>query len=184
MQEFNAPVQNHHKSYSGDGDAVSIMAARRGRENKVRTTNGREIDDHYKSRVCVAFFCSIIFCVVTNVFSPVFRNPNTLRDAARASDLPVISTFLFVCSDSCHLIADVVEREFGNNSQVKAVGGNACLMDCSINRRLEQNEAPRVFMQTILTIESTKSRAEVQAITKNALDGKGIVNNVSFPTGA
>ena len=33
-------------------------------------------------RVCVAFFCSIIFCVVTNVFSPVFRNPNTLQEVA------------------------------------------------------------------------------------------------------
>jgi len=96
----------------------------------------------------------------------------------KGSSNKIISTVLFVCSDSCDSIADIVKHQFGDNAQkINVAGGNACLMGCSINK---PNEAPRKFKQTILNIVSTKTNAEVQAITKNALDGNGIDNSVSL----
>ena len=96
----------------------------------------------------------------------------------KGSSNKIISTVLFVCTDSCDSIADIVKHQFGDNAQkINVAGGNACLMGCSINK---PNEAPRKFKQTILNIVSTKTNAEVQAITKNALDGNGIDNSVSL----
>ena len=100
-------------------------------------------------------------------------------DAARAQSHP-ISTVLFICSNSCDSLANIFDSngfksQFGDHAKVQISGGKTCMFEC-VDKRMSS----KIFKQTLLNIVSTKTRTEVQAITKKALDDKGIDNSISF----